>query len=122
MKKDLFVTSVLAVVLLSSAFFSLAAAQDDTIPVPSAIPDQRQPYTSDNSTITQNGDGVLYTIQDNSTDTQREPAPDVPGAEDANLTAAQSSSDKTLPIVLGAVVLAVAACAIGFFGWRRKVR
>jgi len=121
MKINLIVTSLLAVVLLSGAFFSLVAAQDTDIPPEStAVPDPSSIDSSDNSTISQDDNAVLYTIQDNSTASQREPAPEIPGAEDTNLIATQTHSDNTLPIVAGAIILVVVACALGFFGWRKK--
>jgi hypothetical protein len=121
MKTNLIVTSLLAVVLLSGAFFSLVAAQDNVAtPDPIAVPDPSSIDSSDNSTITQDDNAVLYTIQDNSTASQREPAPEVPGAEDTNLIATQTHSDNTLPIVAGAIIIVVVACALGFFGWRKK--
>jgi|WetSurMetagenome_2_1015567.scaffolds.fasta_scaffold39493_3 hypothetical protein len=121
MKTNLIVASLSAVVLLSGAFFSLAAAQDNVnTPDPIAVPDPSSIDSSDNSTITPNDNAVLYTIQDNSTASQREPAPEVPGAEDANLIATQTHSDNTLPIVAGAFILVVVACALGFLGWRKK--
>jgi hypothetical protein len=121
MKTHLIVTSLLAVVLLSGAFFSLAAAQDNDVPTdPTAAPDPSSIDSSDNSTITQDDNAVLYTIQDNNTASQREPTPEVPGAEDTNLIATQTHSDNTLPILAGAIIIVVVACALGFFGWRKK--
>ncbi len=86
-------------------------------PDPTAVPDHpTQADSSDNSTVTQDDNAVLYTIQDNNNSTsQREPAPEVPGAEDTNLIATQTRSDNTLPIVAGAVILAVVVCALGVF-------
>jgi hypothetical protein len=122
MKTNLIVTSLLAVVLLSGAFFSLAAAQDNVAtPDPIAVPDPSSIDSNDNSTITPDDNAVLYTIQDNSTTSQRESAPEVPGAEDTNLIATQTHSENTLPIVAGAIIIAVVACALGFFGWRKKL-
>ena len=119
--KNLLVTSLLAVVLLSCAFFSLAAAQDnDVIPDYTAVPDPASLDYSDNSTATQDGNEVLYTIQDNSTVSQGEPAPEVPGAEDSNLIATQTKSDNILPIVAGVAILAVVVGAFGVFYWRRE--
>jgi LPXTG-motif cell wall-anchored protein len=121
LKKNLLVTSVLAMVLLSGAFFSLAAAQEDTAPPDTTVvPEQTRDDSPDNSTVTQDGDEVLYTMDDNSTEPQRDPAPDVPGAEDANLIATQTGTDNTMLIVAGAIALAVVVCAVGVFGWRKK--
>ena len=123
MKTNLIVTSLLAVVLLSGAFFSLAAAQDnDVTPDPTAVPDPSSIDSSDNSTITQDDNAVLYTIQDNSTASQREPAPEVPGAEDTNLIATQTRSDNTLPILAGAIIVVVVACALGVFWLAQEIR
>jgi LPXTG-motif cell wall-anchored protein len=121
MKINLIVTSLSTVVLLSCAFFSLAAAQNnDAVPDPSAVPDTAPFDSSDNSTATQDGNEVLYTIQENSTASQSDPAPEVPGAEDTNLVAAQTGSDNNVPIVVGAVILAVVVGTLGIFVWRKE--
>ncbi|MCL4429776.1 MAG: hypothetical protein M1167_03380, partial [Chloroflexi bacterium] len=96
------------------------AQESDAVPDPTAVPDQPQADSPDNSTATQDDNGVLYTIQDNSTASQRDAAPEVPGAEDANLIATQTSSDSNLPIVAGAIVLATVVGALGLLCWRRK--
>jgi hypothetical protein len=120
MKTNLIVTSLLAVVLLSGAFLSLAAAQDnDFVPDSTAVPDPASLDSSDNSTATQDGNEVLYTIQDNSTASQNELSPEVSGAEDINLVATQTVSDNNLVIVAGAVILAVVVGALGVFYWQR---
>ncbi len=121
MKTNLIVTSLLAVVLLSGAFLSLAAAQDnDVVPDSTAVPDPTSLDSSDNSTTTQDGNEVLYTIQDNNTMSQNELSPEVPGAKDINLVATQTTSDNNLLIIAGAVILAVVVGALGVFCWRRK--
>ena len=122
MRKSLIVTYLLAVVLISGVFFSLAAAQDDaTQPDPTLLPDHAQTEFFDNSTVTPDGDAVLYTIMDeSSTAPQDDPSPDVPGAEDANLASAQTTADNTLPIVAGAIFATVVACVLGAIVWRRK--
>ena len=98
---------MLAVVLLSGVFFSLASAQDDSAPPDQTfIQDPAQVDAPDNSTLTQDDDAILYTRMDeNNTASQREP--EVPGVEDANLFAAQTGSDNNLLIVAGSVILAV---------------
>ena len=121
--KNLIVMTLLATVLLSGAFVSLAAADDNvsdptTTPEPSAVPDPSAADSSDNSTVNQ-GDNVLYTIQDNRTakdDIQ------VPGEAQPNLTAAQTStSDNTLLVAAIATVLAIAVGGvIGVFFYRKK--
>ena len=122
LKTNLFVASVLALVLLSGVFFSLVAAQEDPAPPdPTVLPDQTQVDPIDDSTVTQDGDWIPFSMDDNSTEPQREPAPDVPGAEDANLIATQTGADNTMPILAGAVVIAVVVCAVGVFGWRKKL-
>jgi hypothetical protein len=122
MKTNLIITSLLAVVLLSGVFFSLAAAQDDSAPPDQTIiQDPVQVDAPDNSTLTQDDDAILYTRMDeNNTAPQREPAPEVPGVEDANLFAAQTGSDNNLLIVAGAVILAVVVGALGVLCWRRE--
>jgi hypothetical protein len=121
MKTNLLVTSVLAMVLLSGAFFSLAAAQEETAASdPTVVPEQTRGDAPDNSTVPQDNDVVLYTMDDISTDPQRDPAPDVPGAEDANLIATQTGTDNTMLIVASAVILAIVVCAVGVVGWRKN--
>ena len=123
MKKNLIVTSLLAIVLLSGTFLSLAAAKDGTAQSdPTVMPDHpTQADSPDNSTLTQDDNAVLYTIMDeNNATPQREPVPEVPGAEDANLFAAQTGFSNNLLIVTGAVILAVVVCALGVLCWRRE--
>jgi hypothetical protein len=89
---------------------------------PTVMPDdQTQADSADDSTVTQNDNAVLYTVMDeNNTTPQREPVPDVLGAEDANLFAAQTGFNNNLLIVTGAVILAVVVCALGVLCWRRE--
>jgi hypothetical protein len=119
--KNLFAITLLVAVLVSSAFVSLAAADDNvsdvTIPPDQTGSPDRSPDDSvDNSTGTQN-DGVLYAMDDNRTATEDTQAP-----EEANLTATQTStSDNTLLFVAVATVLAiVVGGVIGVFFYRRK--
>ena len=91
------------------------------VPDSTMVPDPTSPDFSDNTNTIQDGNEVLYTIQDNSTSAQDEPSPEVPGAEDSNLIATQTKSDNILPIVAGSVVLAVVIGVLGVFYWRREV-
>jgi hypothetical protein len=118
---NLIVISVLAAVLLSGTFISLATAADDGFPDSTAVPDPTQTDSSDNSTVTQDGE-QLYTIRDNSTTSDGIPVPsDLPAEENPNLIATQtSSSDNTLPIVAIAIVLAIIVGAVGVFFYRKK--
>jgi hypothetical protein len=123
MKKNLIVITLLATVLLSGAFFSLAAADDNvsdatTPPEPSAITDPSTADSSDNSTVNQ-GDNVLYTIQGNNTATDDTI---VPGEAQPNLTAAKTSTpDNILLVAAIATVLAIAVGGvIGVFFYRKK--
>jgi hypothetical protein len=114
-KTSLIITFLLSAVLLSGVCFSLTAAQDgQDVLEPRVPPDQIQPDSSDNSgdTLTQDGNEILYTIGDNRTEPQKEPAPEVPGAEDANLIANNTTYDSNLPLVVAAIVLAVIVSAL----------
>ena len=115
--KNLIVITLLATVLLSSSFVSLAAARGDAVPDATPAPDPAQPDSSDNSTISQ-GDDILYTIQDNRTaadDTQ------VPGEAEPNLIATQTGgSDDTLPIVAAVIALAVVLGTVCVVFYRKK--
>ena len=122
--KNLIVITLLATVLLSGAFVSLAAADDNVSDVPTpepitAPPDASAADSSDNSTANQ-GDNVLYTIQDNSTATDDI---QVPGEAQPDLIAAKTSTpDNTLLIAAIATVLAIAVGGvIGVFFYRKKV-
>ena len=121
-QKSVFVISLLALALVSSALFSLAAAQDLTAE-PTA-PADRSPVTSDSSNsdepvLTQDNNATLYSIQDNST--EREPIPeDASKAAEGNLIATQTGTDYTLPVVAIAIVLAIVAGAMGVIFHRKK--
>jgi len=109
-KTSLIITFLLSAILLSSVCFSLTAAQDDQrVPEPKVPPDQLEPDSSDNSDdrLTQDGNEILVTIEDNSTEPQREPLPTIPAAEDANLIATNTNSEGNLPLVVAAIVLAI---------------
>jgi hypothetical protein len=121
--KNLIVITLLATILVSGAFVSLAAADDNvseitTSPEPSAIPDPTAADSSDNSTANQ-ADNVLYTIQENNTATDDI---QVPGEAQPNLTATQTSTpDNTLLIAAIATVLAIAfGSVIGVFFYHKK--
>ena len=133
-KINLLALAVLATVLLSSAFLSMATAQDigNIEPAypsdPSAMPpvdlgaannaDENQFGPSDSNATNPDApvtsdDPILYTTQDNETGLI------APGAEDANLVSAQSTPDYILPII--GIVLAVAVGgAIGVVYFRKQ--
>lgn len=139
-KTNLLALSVLAVVLLSSAFLSMAAAQEtsegsepasppdvSTTPELPVDPDaadkadetgiipRDENATNPDTTVTDD-DAVLYTTQDDGT--LIAPAP---GAEDANLESAQNSPDNTLPIVaIGALLAVIVGAAIGVVYYRKQ--
>lgn len=121
--KNLIVITLLATVLLSGTFVSLAAADDnvsDTTAPPEStdISDPSAADSSDNSTVNQD-DNVLYTIQGNST-----AADDtiIPGEAQPNLTAEKTSTtDYSLLIATIAAVLAIAVGGVfGVFFYRKK--
>ena len=122
--KNLIVITLLATVLISGAFVSLAAADDNvsdatTPPEPTTAPDRSATDPSDNSTVTQ-GNDVLFTIRDNRTaadDSQ------VPGEAQPNLIATQTiTPNNTLLIAAIAIVLAiVVGGTIGVFFHRKSV-
>jgi hypothetical protein len=121
--KNLIIITLLATVLFSGAFISLAAADDNvsdvtTPPEPTADPDRSAADLSDNSTVSQ-GDQVLYTMQDNSTSTYDA---QVPSEAESNLIATQTSTpDNTLLIAsIAAVLVIVIGGAIGVFFYRKK--
>jgi hypothetical protein len=116
------IMSILAMVLVSSAFFSLAAAQDVNTPESTASVD-RSPVADDSSSnaadagLTQDSGEKLYAIQDNST--QREQAPETTNQGDV-LIATKTNNDNTLAVVAVAIVLALILGAIGIFYHRKK--
>ncbi len=140
-KTNLLALSVLAAVLLSSAFFSLAAAQEQsdgtepasspdvsTVPELPVDPDAADKAdetgivpnddnaTDPDATVTDD-DAVLYTTQG---DGNGLIAP-APGAEDANLESAQNSPDYTLPmVVIGALSAIIVGAAIGVVYYRKQ--
>ncbi|MCW3995434.1 MAG: hypothetical protein NWE98_04715 [Candidatus Bathyarchaeota archaeon] len=127
-KANLIIISVLATVLLSGMFMSLAVAQESTPSEPPLAPDQplttdgTLPDSPDNSTLTSGGDPILYALDDNSTDANSTRTPnEVPASEDGILIATNTASDNTLPIVVIAVLIAViVGGAIGVIYYRRK--
>jgi hypothetical protein len=122
MKQRMLIMSILAMVLVSSAFFSLAAAQDVNTPESTASVD-RSPVADDSSSnaadvgLTQDSGETLYAIQDNST--QREQAPETTNQGDV-LIATKTNNDNTLAVVAVAIVLALILGAIGIFYHRKK--
>jgi len=109
-KTSLIITFLLSTILLSSVCFSLTSAQDgQDILQPRDPPDQLEPDSSDNSddTLTQDGNEILVTSEDNSTETQRDPLPTGSATEDANLIATDTNSEGNLPLVVAAIVLAI---------------
>jgi hypothetical protein len=122
--KSIIALSVIAVVLLSGSFVSMAAAEDDIGSAthdPSAPDESRAPEpTADPGDEPTSGDEILYTIQDNSTDSDRDLAPEDQAAE-GNLIATQTPPDYTVPIVIIAVVAAVlVGGAIGVFYYTKN--
>jgi hypothetical protein len=120
--KNLILLSLLATMLISGAFISIVAAQEDKVdPEPIGIPDPEliAPALDDNSTIT---DGAsLYTITDDNQTIQRDSI--VTGTEDANLIATNtlSGSDNTLAIAaIGVLSAVIVVGAIGVVSHRRS--
>ena len=118
---NLIVISVLTAILLSGTFISLAAAQEDRVPDPSAVPDPAQLDSANNPTASPD-DGVLYTIQDNRTIATDDPLPpDASGAENPNLIATNTAPDNTTAMVAIGVVLAVILVGVvGVVYYQRK--
>ncbi len=133
-KTNLLALSVLAAVLLSSALFSLASAQEagsiePAVPDTSAVDadaaakaaDGRMAPSDGNTTGPDTpvgyGDDVIYTIQGEGEDLIA-PAPD---AEDANLLSAQAAPDYTLPIAaIGIAIPIIVGAALGLVVYHRK--
>jgi hypothetical protein len=128
-KTTLLVISLFATVLLGSALFSVAAAQEAgtdeepnlIAPAPDSTPNPDVPEKiapDENSTITQD-DEIYQLYQDG-----RESADDaqVPGAEnEANLIATNTGAlDNTLPLMVGGVLLAVAFGGVTGIVYYRK--
>jgi hypothetical protein len=131
-KTKLLVLSILAVVLLSSAVVSFAAAQDET-PTGSPSPDSIPPATpdpdrsvNDNSTVTDDTP-ILYGVGDNSTDTNATD-PIVPGAEDNELMYANGMANENTPAdntyivaAIGVILAIVVGGVIGVVYFRKQV-
>lgn len=140
-KTNLLALSVLAVVLLNSAFLSIVAAEEtsessEIAPSPDVVSTDEPPVDPDaadkadetgiiprdeNATIPDttvtDDDAVLYTTQG---DGNNLIAP-APGAEDANLESARNSPDYTLPIAAAGILLAViVGGAIGVVYYRKQ--
>jgi hypothetical protein len=123
LKQKMFTISILTMVLVSSVFFSLAAAQEVNNPEPTASV-ARSPITDDPSSnaadagLTQDSGQTLYTIQDNSP--QREQAsPETTNQGDV-LIATKTNNDNTLAVGAAVIVLALILGAIGIFYHRKK--
>jgi hypothetical protein len=116
------IISILAMVLVSSVFFSLVTAQDvndleSTASVDrSAVADDSSSNAADEGLAQDSGE-TLYTTQDNST--QREQAPETTNQGDV-LIATKTSNDNTLPAVTAVIVIALILGAIGIFHHRKK--
>jgi hypothetical protein len=125
-KPKLIVIFLLSAVLLSSAFFSLANAQDEPEDLePRVAPDEIQPDTSDSSpdSLTQDGNEILYSAEDDNSLTQEQPEQEITGAEDANLIAPNTNSENNLPLVIAAIVLAIVVSALAIFvGYTKFVK
>jgi DNA replication initiation complex subunit (GINS family) len=118
---------MLTIAMLSSFFFTSAAAQDTnndsnqptsdptTLPEHTVKPSDPQNENSQIDTSPQ-PDAVLYTIQDNSTETDQNEA------EDANLFSIQTTPDNSLVFVTIAILLAIITIsAISVVYNRKKV-
>jgi flagellar basal body-associated protein FliL len=122
--RNLIVLSLLATLLVSTAFASFANAQEDTTtasPDTSSEPTTTPEPSGDNATTTPD-DAILYTIQDDNS-TRAADDTEVPGAEDGNLLAASTgtSSDNTWLIVGLVTVLAICVGgAVGVVYYRKQ--
>jgi hypothetical protein len=108
--KNLIVLSVLAVILLSSTFVSMAQAQERE--TPSEPPVASDTVTDENSTSTDN-DAPLISPYDNQTDLIA-PAPDDTSSEEHPNVIGTQTTDNTLLIGVAAAVI-VAVVGIGAF-------
>jgi flagellar basal body-associated protein FliL len=124
MKKiNLIVLSVLTTVLLSSSFFAIAAADEDTPdstgPNELVASDQAPtPDPSDNSTRTQDDNQAYHILDDE--------APLIapaPGQESENGLAAENSSDNSaVAIAIGAVLAVIVGSVIGLMFFRKQAK
>jgi hypothetical protein len=134
-KTNLLALSVLAAVLLSSALFSVASAQETgtiepAAPDPSALPapsvdaaakaaDGNVSSSDGNVTSPDTpvgyGDDVIYTIQGDDAKAL------APGAEDANLLSAQATPDYSLIFAaIGITIPVIVGAALGLVVYHRK--
>jgi hypothetical protein len=138
-KTNLLVLSVLASVLLSSALFSIAAAQEDIGGTEPSVSDPDIPETSvDADAATKAADGQMFPRDSNTTEpdapvgyrddilytTQDDGniliAP-APGAEDANLVSEQTDPDYILVFAaIGIAVPVIVGAAIGLVVYHRR--
>lgn len=124
-KINVLILSVLAAVLLSSACFSLASAQDENEPGPliapapgsTTIPDDSQRSSVDNSTTTQDDDQTYQTLDENESGDLIAPAP---AGEDANLISTQTGTDYTLQIAIIGTISAILVGAVLGIVYQRK--
>jgi hypothetical protein len=123
-KTNLLVLSILAAALLSSNFFALAAADDntpDSTPSsPLAASDQAPtPDPNDNSTLARD-DNQTYHILD---DQAPLIAPAAPGQESENGLAAESSSDNSaVAIAIGVILAVVVGGVVGLVFYRKQAK
>lgn len=117
---NLLTVLMIITLLLSAASLSIVAAQNDqSILRFKDYSDQIQPQIPDNSTLSQDGDEVLY-ASDDGTQPQRDPLPDVLGAEDANLIAPNISDESNFPLEVAVIVLSVIVGVLAVFACYTK--
>jgi hypothetical protein len=124
-KINVFILSVLAAVLLSSTFFSMASAQEETEPEPliapapdsTTIPDDSPRSSIDNSTISEDDNQTYHVLEENEAGNLIAPAP---AGENADLISAQTDPDYAFPIGLIVVISAVLVGAILGIVYQRK--
>lgn len=130
-KTTLLVISVFAAVLLSSTFFSVVAAQEETeideepkliAPQPDypvGLDEPQKSAPDENATLSQD-DEQIYPLYGDGREAANAPVPDA--ESEANLIAADTSApDYTLPLAVVGVVLAVAlGGAIGVISYRKR--
>jgi hypothetical protein len=117
---NLLTVLMIITLLLSAASLSIVAAQNDqSILRFKDYSDQIQPQIPDNFTLSNAGDEVLYASDDGS-QPQRDPLPDVPGAEDANLIASNISDESNFPLKVAVIVLSVIVGVLAVFACYTK--
>jgi hypothetical protein len=117
---NLLTVLMIITLLLSAAGLSIVTAQNDqSILRFKDYSDQIQPQIPDNSTLSNAGDEVLYASDDGS-QPQRDPWPDVLGAEDANLIASNISDESNFPLKVAVIVLSVIVGVLAVFACYTK--